>query len=650
MDRQVNHRTTVPSGRDRQMSDFAPAAFCALVSFILYVRTLAPGVLGGDSGEFQFAAWLGGFAHPTGYPLYLILGYLWSHLLPWQDPAWRMNLFSAAWAALAVGLMYLLAAQVLRGVSPVSPHRRWLAALAALIFAVTPTFWSQAVVAEVYSLHAVFVVGVLLGLVAWAERVTEGRPANGMLMATALVYGLSLTHHRTMILLAPGILLFMVVTWRRLLPTTPCQTAFLDLGRALPLVLLPLVLYLYIPLRAPSMPYVQVIIGPARVLYLYQADLAGFLRYVTGQAFAGEIRSAGGALGQVLPALRAVPAEFTWPGVILSLIGVLWLARRARPFLLLTSVSFMCCLVFNLFYGIGDIHVYFIPMYLILALWIAMGVAGLSEVLPATRLPAYPLLALALPIYLLFAGYAQADQSQNRQLSAGWRALLKDGIPQGAILISNDRDEMTPLWYFQDVEGQRLDLTGLFPLIGEGAEWSDVGQVVDVALSSRRPVLLVKPMPGLEVKYRLEPAGDRVRVLGPAARNPPEKVSGATFGDTVRLLGYDMTPSPLAGTEATITLYWQVLRPFAEDYTTFVHLVDTQGAKIAQSDHMPGGVYYPTHLWKPGEVLVDAHRLALPADLVPGAYSIVTGLYTAAPETGLRHLGQPQEAGRLTMP
>ena len=52
----------------------------------LYLRTLAPGVLGGDSGEFQFAAWLGGFAHPTGYPLYLLLGYLWTHLLPLPMP------------------------------------------------------------------------------------------------------------------------------------------------------------------------------------------------------------------------------------------------------------------------------------------------------------------------------------------------------------------------------------------------------------------------------------------------------------------------------------------------------------------------------------------------------------------------------------
>ena len=60
------------------------------------------------------AAWLGGFAHPTGYPLYLMLGWLWTHLVPIRDPAFRMNLFSALWGGVAVGLVALLAMRVIR--------------------------------------------------------------------------------------------------------------------------------------------------------------------------------------------------------------------------------------------------------------------------------------------------------------------------------------------------------------------------------------------------------------------------------------------------------------------------------------------------------------------------------------------------------
>ena len=133
-------------------------------AFLLYLATLAPTVLAGDPGEFQFVPYLLGIAHPTGYPLYCLLGWAWSHLLPLGDPAFRMNLFSAFWAALAVGLLYPTARLLLRQALPtcLPGNQRLLAALAAATFALTPTFWSQAVIAEVYSLHVFFVVLLLL--------------------------------------------------------------------------------------------------------------------------------------------------------------------------------------------------------------------------------------------------------------------------------------------------------------------------------------------------------------------------------------------------------------------------------------------------------------------------------------------------------
>ena len=70
----------------------------------VYSRTLAPGLLFGDAGEFQFAAWRFGLAHPTGYPLYLLLGGSWQHLaaLFGVDPATSLNAFSAFLAAATV--------------------------------------------------------------------------------------------------------------------------------------------------------------------------------------------------------------------------------------------------------------------------------------------------------------------------------------------------------------------------------------------------------------------------------------------------------------------------------------------------------------------------------------------------------------------
>ena len=101
---------------------------------------------------------------------------------------------------------------------------------------------------------------------------------------------------------------------------------------------------------------------------------------------------------------------------------------------------------------------------------------------------------------------------------------------------------MVPLWYLQYVEGIRPDLTGLFPLIQPTADWTDVGQVILTALQSNRPVLLIKPMPGLETRFQLEPAGSLVRVTGPAVQSPPQTATAVDFGGAVRLTGYDLSP------------------------------------------------------------------------------------------------------------
>ena len=79
--------------------DWLVAAGLMIAALILYIFTLAPTVLTADGGEFQFVPWLPGIAHPTGYPLYMLLGWAWSHLLPMGNVAWRMNLFSSVVAA-----------------------------------------------------------------------------------------------------------------------------------------------------------------------------------------------------------------------------------------------------------------------------------------------------------------------------------------------------------------------------------------------------------------------------------------------------------------------------------------------------------------------------------------------------------------------
>jgi hypothetical protein len=233
-----------------------------------------------------------------------------------------------------------------------------------------------------------------------------------------------------------------------------------------------------------------------------------------------------------------------------------------------------------------------------------------------------------------------------------WQAILEQPIPQGALLLSNDRNEIMPLWYYQYVAGRRTDLLGLFPRIVDEPGYSTVGALIDQALLSQRPVYLIKAMPGLEVKAQFaeRQAGDLsplVRVIGPAMERPPLHPRQVALAGVMRLVGYDQSPSSARpGERLTVTLYWQPQSEIAYDYTTYVHLVDASGRGITQSDHPPGGEYYPTSIWRPGEVLRDDHILTVPQDVAPGVYRLVVGMYR---QPSLEPLGGPADVGLLAV-
>ena len=226
----------------------------SLFAFVVYLITLAPTVLPADAGEFQFVPWLPGIAHPTGYPLYTLVGWLWTHLFPMGEVAWRMNLLSAIFAAITVGLTYSVARQILNKTWPETPlFARILAAtISAGAFAVTHTFWSQAIIAEVYALHALFVV-----LILWLALLTGSDVDLNSWRAKllTLTFGLGLTHHSTTILLLPAIIAFLFASYRQNNSTPPLpppggriKLACTHVG----LFIAPLLLYLYLPLVAPS--------------------------------------------------------------------------------------------------------------------------------------------------------------------------------------------------------------------------------------------------------------------------------------------------------------------------------------------------------------------------------------------------------------
>src|SRR4051794_36511573 len=152
----------------------------ALGSLALYARTVAPSMGGTmDSTEFQEAAYSLSIAHTTGYPLYLLLAHAWITVFPFGDPAFRVNILSGIFAALAVWVLYLLAQEVTRD--------RLAAAGAAALFAVSGIPWAQASVAEINSLNTLLIGLAFLTTIRWATGKLPLAPA-------ALALGLALSH------------------------------------------------------------------------------------------------------------------------------------------------------------------------------------------------------------------------------------------------------------------------------------------------------------------------------------------------------------------------------------------------------------------------------------------------------------------------
>ncbi|MEL7059120.1 MAG: DUF2723 domain-containing protein [Acidobacteriota bacterium] len=181
--------------------DAPPAVLASAASLALYVWTLAPTVTFKDSGELIVAALHWGVPHPTGYPLWTFLAGLFARL-PLGSGAWEVNLFSAVCAALAVGLTTALAHRTLRRWAAADDDR-WarglIAVSAGLTMAVTVTVWSQAVFAEVYTLHVLLAACVWWSLDRWFSE--PERPRGVLLCFFLLALGMS--NHHLMLALAP---------------------------------------------------------------------------------------------------------------------------------------------------------------------------------------------------------------------------------------------------------------------------------------------------------------------------------------------------------------------------------------------------------------------------------------------------------------
>ena len=231
---------------------------CAIV---LYLQTMLPGISVGDWAEAQFVPAQLGVPHPTGYPLFVLLGKAFS-LIPVGSIAFRADLLSATAAAAAAGAAVLIACRL--GV------RLALAIAAGLTLAVTGELWLEATYPEMNSLHLLLVAAVIHRAVVWRQE----RHDRDLLIGAGLA-GLSLSNHLLAITAVPIVILFVLVDARSRLRARP-----VILVQAAALFLAGLSLYLFIPLRALAGPAIQ---------YSGLLTWDGFSSLVTGAQFRGDM-------------------------------------------------------------------------------------------------------------------------------------------------------------------------------------------------------------------------------------------------------------------------------------------------------------------------------------------------------------------------
>lgn len=568
-----------------------------LVAFTLYIATLLPGVGIGDTAEFQRVVPLLKLAHPTGYPLYTLVGWLWVHLLPVGIPAWRMNVFSALAAALAIGVLYL-AARALE-------QRRVVAVAAALTLATSLTFWSQATIAEVYGLATLLQALLILALLRW----DAGR---WPLWVAGLIFGLALAHHRTIMLMVPGALLVLVLNRRRLDWRTFATALLPVLGCGL--------LYLYVPLHAPPWR------NPWDVLW----------EYLTGASVSAAWLNLPRLRAEGLARLLDLVRRFIWPellaiGMLLALLGAIRLLRRNRVYAALLLIGYASVFIFCSAYYVPDLQVFLIPLNVIAALLIGEG-AMLLLALPPPRLAQIAAaLLLALPLLLIGQNIDTIRTANTSEAETAARARMLE-LPHERALVVGDWRYVEGMRYLQEVEGQRPNIE--FALVANR-------QYILDTLAGGRAVYLMDPVVDLGLTQQL--VGPLWQVSAAPLRAEVAAPASLRWDDGITLAAYTLHRGPYRpGSPVPLTLDWAAQATPRQSYMLFIHVVSADGTIWGQSDREPS--IAPTARWRSGEHYLDLVDPVLKPETPPGRYHITMGWYTY-PSFQRLPLAAPDAAG-----
>ncbi len=428
-------------------------AAAALTAFCVFIRTLSPGPAAVDSGELAAVCATGGIAHPTGYPLYTLLGLVATNALPGR-PVLVLNIASALYGAAALFVFSLLLADIFVKNTADDRHRRvavpavttgCIISGAVLVQAFCSVFWSAALVTEVYSLQALCTVLVLFAAIRAFGRSAPEQFQARRGAAAAFLLGIGFCNHMSTVLLLPA-LLYLVCT------CTPCRSPR-RLFAGMSCFAAGLVPYLYLPLRALQAPVLN---------WGDPSSWTNFFRHVSGRQYrVWMFSSLETAVQNSVYFGRLVPDSFGYVPLLFVPFGMWYLFHLRRRVFWFVLLVFAADVLYAVNYDIKDIDTYFLPALMVCALWIGGGMLWCAAFI-RDRIKKYaPAACAALCLIFLFplaAHFSEVDKSDDRLIESYTENVLKS-IGQNGIVLSYQWDYFcSPFLYLQHAEGVRRDI------------------------------------------------------------------------------------------------------------------------------------------------------------------------------------------------
>jgi hypothetical protein len=480
-----------------------------LIAFGLCLWRLMPGLGFWDTAEFQMVLPVMGTAHPTGYPTYVLLGWLASLLLtPIGEPALRINVFSAILVGIGAGLTVDLARRLTGSLV--------LGIVTGLGVALTPIVWAIGTHADPHALHFALLALILWLIVRWEHarrgspidpeaRPDDPRRADRWLIAAAIVTGISTGNHSLTLLLGPPIILYVFAVAPEIRHRPRLIAACLA-AAAIPAVLV----RLEMPLRA----------GWFRAPFVYAnpSTWDGFWYVTLGQQFHGWVTNPFGDWPGRIDDLTRIAGQQLGLLAPLVLIALAVTAVRLPRYALLTGTTALITVFFNSIYPDGAIDRYYIGPALLAWTWLAVLAATVVEALlgtlagsPAPRgssgfgrrlgsIDVVRAVAVVAAAAVLFAPTLFAlpqrsrdvDRSQDRAAER-WTDDVLSALEPNAVVISW-WSYSTPLWYAHIVDGRRPDILIIDDRDRVDMNLLDLDQVIDLYLA-QRPIYVIRNDP-----------------------------------------------------------------------------------------------------------------------------------------------------------